>query len=363
MIATEHRARPFVSLLIPVYNVEAYLEQCLRSAIGQTLANIEIICVDDGSSDTSPQILEHFAKRDGRLRVIRKANSGYGASLNRALAVSRGAYIAFLEADDWMEANTLASLLSHAQQSDAQLVRGNYWRYWSQPKERNILERAVPERLTNRVIDPARHDAVFSIPPSIWAGLYRRDLIENNALRFLETPGASYQDTSFAFKLWGCAARVLLLNAAFVHYRQDNEASSVRSEAKVFFVVEEFAELHRFLREDHPDLQKRLEPVFVRQKLLVYLWNLDRLAVAARARFLSVAADDLRRDVAAGRLDESLLAPWHLAELRALLERPQWFLTLRASRDKSAACRARYYYELGGLSLVAKVAWGALVRR
>ncbi|MDR2109470.1 MAG: glycosyltransferase [Coriobacteriales bacterium] len=352
---------PEVSLLVPIYNAERYLEQCLRSALGQTLDDIEIIAINDGSTDDSGRILESFAERDRRLRVIEKPNSGYGASLNCGLATARGEYVAVLEADDWMEADALASLLHHARRGDAQVVRGNYWHYWSAPRERNVLQRVVPEGFIGQTIDPARHSELFSITPSIWAGLYRRDLLEENAIRFLESPGASYQDTAFAFKVWAAARRVLLLRAAFVHYRQDNEDSSVKSEAKVFCVMEEFAEVARFLREDRPDLLERLAGVLLREKLRAYLWNLDRLSPAARPQFLSVAHDDLAGDVAAGHLNESLLRPWHLCELKALLKDPIWFLTLRASRSGGPASRVRYYYELGGAPLVARVAWGALV--
>ena len=76
---------PKVSLLVPVYNVERYLEQCLDSALSQTLSDIEVICVNDGSTDSSPEILRAYAARDGRIRIIDKENSGYGASMNRGL--------------------------------------------------------------------------------------------------------------------------------------------------------------------------------------------------------------------------------------------------------------------------------------
>ena len=100
--ASGNAAAPVASLLMPIYNVERYLEESIASARAQTLRDIEIICIDDGSTDGSPQIIARAAAEDERIRVITKANSGYGDSMNRGLDAARGAYIAILEPDDIM---------------------------------------------------------------------------------------------------------------------------------------------------------------------------------------------------------------------------------------------------------------------
>ena len=84
---------PKISIIVPVYNVERYLRDCLNSLINQTLSDIEIICVNDGSTDSSPRILEEYASKDSRIKVINKENSGYGASMNMGLAAAEGEYI------------------------------------------------------------------------------------------------------------------------------------------------------------------------------------------------------------------------------------------------------------------------------
>ncbi len=94
---------PAVSLLIAVYNTETYLERCLDSLLNQSLANIEIVAVNDGSTDQSPAILETYQKRDERIRVIHQQNRGLGAVRNKGIAAARGEFIAFIDADDWVE--------------------------------------------------------------------------------------------------------------------------------------------------------------------------------------------------------------------------------------------------------------------
>ena len=103
-------AQPAVSLLIPIYNVERYLPECLDSAVGQTLMDIEVICINDGSTDSSPEIISRYAAKDDRIKVIDKPNSGYGCSMNLGLQEATGEYVGILESDDFFEPDALESL-------------------------------------------------------------------------------------------------------------------------------------------------------------------------------------------------------------------------------------------------------------
>ena len=104
-------SQPTVSILVPVYNVERYLAQCLDSLCAQTLHDIEIICIDDGSTDSSPSIMADYAVRDGRIRVITKSNTGYGDSMNRGLAEADGAWVGICEPDDFCDKHMYAALV------------------------------------------------------------------------------------------------------------------------------------------------------------------------------------------------------------------------------------------------------------
>ena len=99
-----------VSIVVPVYNTEMYLEECLSSICAQTLSDIEIICVNDGSNDESGSILNRFAARDNRIKVIHKANTGYGHSMNMGIEAASGEYIGIVESDDWIPQEMMQTL-------------------------------------------------------------------------------------------------------------------------------------------------------------------------------------------------------------------------------------------------------------
>ena len=104
-----------VSVVIPVYNIEAHLRQCLDSVAGQSLSDLEIICVDDGSTDTSPAILAEYARRDPRFQVVWQANAGPGAARNRGMELAAGKYLIFLDSDDWFEPDFLERMTARGQ--------------------------------------------------------------------------------------------------------------------------------------------------------------------------------------------------------------------------------------------------------
>ena len=118
---------PILSILIPVYNVEKYLAQCLESVINQTLSDIEIIVINDGSKDNSLNIIKDFAAKDKRIIVIDKENEGYGKSMNRGLDVASGKYIGIVESDDWIEPNMYEKLISTAEKYKADIVKANFF--------------------------------------------------------------------------------------------------------------------------------------------------------------------------------------------------------------------------------------------
>ena len=110
---------PSISLLVPICNVERYLRECLDSAQGQTLTDIEIICINDGSTDSSLEIINEYASRDDRFIVIDKPNSGYGDSMNKGLSIAKGEYVGILESDDFFEPDALELMYKAAKSVDA----------------------------------------------------------------------------------------------------------------------------------------------------------------------------------------------------------------------------------------------------
>jgi len=232
---------PKVSIVVPIYNVEKYLRKCLESIENQTLEDIEVICVNDGSKDRSKEIVNEFVNRDPRFILIDKPNTGYGNSMNVGFERATGEYIGIVESDDYADSDMFETLYHEAHANHLDVLKSGYYFYYSIPKDKNIEEHIASRVLCGKTFcprtffkDPMEKVSFFNIKPTIWSSVYRREFIRENHIRFNETPGASYQDASYNFKVWCCAERVQLIDKAFLHYRQDNESSSVNSPGKVF---------------------------------------------------------------------------------------------------------------------------------
>lgn len=346
---------PKISLLVPIYNVEDYLEECLRSAQRQTFSDFEVICINDGSTDGSLAIISSFVESDERFKLLDKENSGYGASMNRGIQAAIGEYIGILESDDFIEPQTLETLYNLAVERDAEVVKANFYYYWSTPQKKDVFEPLMRRPLMG-VSNPKENTEIFYLKPTIWSALYRRDFLINNKVAFLETPGASYQDAGFNFKVWASAKKVAFIYDAFLHYRQDNESSSVNSPGKVYCVVDEYAEMQRFI-DENPDERAWLQGTLIAMKFDSYIWNYDRLAEEFKQEFLSKASEELNSDLENGRMDITLFPPWKEADMRLLLQSPDAYDSYRKKYSTSGKLNTfkRYFY-LGGLGLVGKLA-------
>ena len=364
----EKHETPTVSLLVPIYNVERYLRQCLDSAAAQTLENIEVICINDGSCDGSPQIIREFMERDARFRMIDKANSGYGDSMNRGLAAARGEYVGVLESDDFMAPDALEKLVAAARAANAQVAKGNFDFYWSEPEERRELHEMFRPEVCGKAVDPAATPFIFHQKPSIWSAVYRRDFLEREGIGFLPTPGAAFQDTSFTFKVFALAERAVWIHDSVLSYRQDNESSSVNSSNKVFCVNAEYAEIERWLREDYAAVHgqadaMRLLRICHTVKYDSYMWSYVRLAPRFRVEFLERMAEEYRAAEAAGEFELGDLKAWKRANVASIMRDP----ALWAERNENYAAagpagRALHYLKLGGPGLLIAYAKSRICR-
>lgn len=184
-------ARPKVSVVVPIYNVEKYLRQCLDSIVNQTLKDIEIICVDDGSTDSSPEIIQEYAAKDSRVKVITKPNSGYGNSMNRGFDLAEGEYVGIVESDDYAELDMFEKLYQRAEKNKLDVVKSGYYFYYSVPKERNEKIEIVSKAREGVTFCPATDFRApmemvefFNLKPTIWSAIYRREFIRENNIRF-----------------------------------------------------------------------------------------------------------------------------------------------------------------------------------
>ncbi len=325
-----------VSVLVPIYNVETYLRQALESLVAQTMPELEFICINDGSTDGSLKIIQEFMRQDKRIRLLDKPNTGYGDSMNQALRIARGQYIGILEPDDWLEPETFATLYQLAERYTADVVKANYYKESHQHTEQVQEIKADKAELlygpTAEQFEPSSYRQVFGFAPAIWSAIYRREFLSEQGIDFLPSPGASYQDVGFSFKVWATARRVVLTPATFYHYRTDNASSSVNNPGKVDCVREEYADIARFLRAH--ELYTQLGGIMQATKFANYHWNLQRLSPQLAASFYRDFRQEFLEAQRQGLLRRANFTPKHWLALESMLRFPH--LTYRLLRLRSA---------------------------
>lgn len=294
-----------VSVLIPIYNVQKYLKQCLDSMINQTLTDIEIICVDDGSTDRSGQILDQYAEMDTRITAIHKKNSGYGHSMNVALSNATGAYVAIVESDDFAEPDMLEKLYMTAVEQRADVVKANHYDFRN---GKDVFFERLRDYPLNKLINVSDFPQLLNLADTIWSCLYNREFLVNNQIRFHETPGASFQDISFSLQAWLKAQRVYFVRDAVLHYRTDNPDSSMHNPDKIFCVFDEYEWLETMFAEKWIK-DTETEKYFVATKYRDYLEHYYRVAMQYQYALLLRIKESLLKDMDGGRVDETAFTP------------------------------------------------------
>lgn len=320
-----------VSVLVPIYNVEKYLKQCLDSIINQTLKELEIICINDGSTDNSLSILQEYANMDNRIIIINKNNSGYGASLNLGLAQASGEYIGIIEPDDFANKNMYYDLYNLANKFDADMVKSNYYRYYS---EKNVakIKKDVKKSKAGKLINIFDYPDFIKKNPAIWSGIYKNNTLKKYNIKFLETPGASYQDVSFHFKTVAVANRLVLTDKAYIYYRLDNENSSVKSTGKIYVLCDEYFEIKNFLNKN-PNLKMIFNSYRVILEYLSYKWNARRIAPEFRVEFIQKFYSLFKQYEKDGDLDRNFFKSVD-SQAKLLLKSPEKY-TIYISKSAS----------------------------
>lgn len=317
---------PKVSILVPICNVERYLRECLNSLVNQTLREIEIICINDGSTDSSLSIIREYERRDERIVVIDKPNSGYGDSMNKGIDLARGEYIGIVESDDFASLNMFETLYKEATKNDLDVVRSNYYAHRTGEDSScdYLVENLAACGSYDKVFHPIDNPRVFMCQPAIWTSIYKKSMIDKDEVRFLPTPGASFQDTAFYFKAFYAADRVKLLKDGYLHYRIDNANSSVKNQNKLFCVCDEYAEVWDYAKRDLDKFQT-LKHWIPRQQYEGYLWNLNRLAPELQQRFYPRYVEEFSKIRQAGLIDSDRFESRTLARLNKMLDEPETY--------------------------------------
>lgn len=228
---------PKVSIIVPIYNVEAFLPECLESIQNQTFTDWECLMFSDGSKDGSIDIMKSFAEKDSRFVVIEKENEGYGATCNRGLERAKGEWISIVEPDDFIDPHMYERLLSNTDLTNEKIdiIKGGYWLFYDgkdgykdavdtpnlcyfMPKHRSIFS-------LNEFAEPFYHH------PSIWSAIYRKDFLNgdnknNETIRFKPIPGAGWTDNPFFAQTMVLANKICWNPGKYYYYRQTNPGAS-----------------------------------------------------------------------------------------------------------------------------------------
>ena len=218
---------PAVSVVVPIYKVERWLAQCVDSILAQTLREIEVILVDDGSPDACPALCDAYAARDSRVRVVHQENGGYGKAVNAGIAAATAPYIGIVEPDDFIIPSMYASLWAAAQEHGADVVKGWFYDFLDIPSGGHTRAFPFPNPpAENRPFRITDNPQLLYMHPSVWSCLYRREFLETNGIRMKEVPGAGWTDNPFQVQTLCLAERIVFINKPFYHWRRVNEEAA-----------------------------------------------------------------------------------------------------------------------------------------
>lgn len=202
-----------ISIVVPVYNVEKYVDRCLRSLVTQTLQDIEIIIVNDGSQDKSVEIIEKYLKENPtKIKYYEKKNGGLSSARNYGIEYATGEYIAFLDSDDYVETNMYEEMYNLAKKENADMVECDFIWEWEFGKK--IFDKRREYKTKEDMMKKPRVIA--------WNKIYKREILNKNKIRFPD--GLIYEDLEFFLKLLPHLNIISYINKYFVHYTQREDS-------------------------------------------------------------------------------------------------------------------------------------------
>lgn len=230
--------KPLISVIVPVYNVENYMRQCIDSLLNQTLSNIEIILVDDGATDTSPKICDEYARRYSRIKVIHKLNGGLGSARNAGMKEARGKYIGFVDSDDYVSVKMYETLLDVAETNKADCAYCEFTRFWNdtvdvtKPPKKTIKVYSDKEILDAYLLDRIgcspleKEDCSYGA--SVNLGLFRSDVIQRSKVEFVSEREFIAEDMIFDIDFIPYCKKIVHTNEALYFYRFNPDSLTTR---------------------------------------------------------------------------------------------------------------------------------------
>jgi glycosyltransferase involved in cell wall biosynthesis len=323
---------PKVSLIVPTYNVEQYLVECMESITNQTLEDIEVICINDGSTDGSLSILQSYADKDKRIIIVDKENGGYGIGMNIGLEIATGEYIGIVEPDDFVPVNMFGNLYDIAKGNNLDFVKADFYRFERATNGDMFLtynHLSKKEEDYNVVFNPSETPEAIRWIMNTWSGIYKREFLNKWNIRHNETPGASFQDNGFWFQTFVFATRAMIIDKPYYMNRRDNPNSSVKNMQKVFCVNVEYDHIKDVLIE-HPETWNRFKSYYTLKRFHNCLTTLRRIDNSCKLDYVNRFSKEMKRAYQLDEIDEELFTAAERDNIKLLINQPNMYYKLKA---------------------------------
>lgn len=323
---------PKVSLIVPTYNVEQYLVECMESITNQTLEDIEVICINDGSTDGSLSILQSYADKDKRIIIVDKENGGYGIGMNIGLEIATGEYIGIVEPDDFVPVNMFGNLYDIAKGNNLDFVKADFYRFERATNGDMFLtynHLSKKEEDYNVVFNPSETPEAIRWIMNTWSGIYKREFLNKWNIRHNETPGASFQDNGFWFQTFVFATRAMIIDKPYYMNRRDNPNSSVKNMQKVFCVNVEYDHIKDVLIE-HPETWNRFKSYYTLKRFHNCLTTLRRIDNSCKLDYVNRFSKEMKRAYQLDEIDEELFTAAERDNIKLFINQPNMYYKLKA---------------------------------
>ncbi len=354
-----------ISVILPSFNAKAYIKECLESVCNQSLRDIEIICVDAGSTDGTIEILEEYEKKDARLTRIISDKKSYGYQMNLGIDAACGEYIGIVETDDWIPETMYEELYYIAHHNNAEFVKADFYRF--REKEQGLVRMLYSQDKSHtyygRLIDIEKEQECFRFPVNTWSGIYQRKYLKAYDIRHNETLGASFQDNGFWFQTFAYAKRAFFVDKPYYMNRRDNPESSVFNRNKIFCICDEFDFIRTVLKKRN-DLFQKLKPAYSIACFLAYSGNLDRISAVSGKVFSRRFSEDFHKLQKQGILDLSMFRKEEKEMLLSVMDDPESFYEHSTAIEKKQALYKIRLYEnviIYGAGEAGRTIWKELV--
>lgn len=318
---------PRITIILPSLNVVDYISETLTSVINQTLEDIEILCVDAGSEDGTLDIIREAAEKDARIRIIMSKKKSYGYQVNLGIDNAEGEYIAVLETDDYVEPSMYERLYEIAKANAVDYAKADYNAFFTQKDGAYYFfprQTFKDDFFYERVISPRDYITIGRDDWYLWQGIYARDFLNNNNIRFSETPGAAFQDIGFLFWTGAYAKRVMYIRDCLYHYRIDREGASSNIGKALDFSYIEFcniAEKMQMLELSDDRIRGLLYARMIKSFVSAYRHTFkDEEESGARREAYEWFKKELKYAMDSGYVLDEYILPGHIDRLKCLLE-------------------------------------------